>query len=499
MILFLQLLAVSILIYGCSVFGELVYDDMDSTLNQVAIRSGQWPEILKSHWIGHWRKLTRVSFAWNVRCAGLQHPDQSMNDAGAHARILFSFHATNIVLHAVNGFILFAILRGLGVESAGASLGSLFFIVHPLCRDAVAYISSRGVLLSTMFGFGAIVAALHGYWPVAIPLLWLAFNCKEDAIAFSPAIAALLALKHEWAALAFLIGPLSLTIVYRTGFSRLMQTTEKTGGKLKAGTVPSAGLTVTGYGAIESRWVCFKTTFTESVLHYPAWIAGQTLCFDHDIEPSGDWRFGFALMLFSAWICSFFLFENFLFHAAWILITIAPFSVYAFTPLRDYLMDLRAYSTLAGMALLFAIADIPVEFKYGFLAVAAFFSLVRAADYQNPIAFWAGAVRDGAGGKVRVLTNLAAHYQHYGRDAEAKIWTQRALDLQPDLGPSMVNMAILEARSGNLAKAHELATRVTTIHPQYAMAWKILEELCNLMNDKIGAKQASIAYAKAGG
>ncbi len=492
-------LVVAFLVYSPCIFGELVFDDMDSTFNNIHIRSGNWKAFLRGPWIGQWRKLSRASFAANVKSIGLIHPDQTMQDPMARIRILFAFHVTNIALHALNGLLLSSVLRGLGVGETEATLGTLFFLVHPLCRDAVAYISSRSVLLSTAFAFGAISLALHGAWPLALPMLWLAFMSKEDTIAVSPCIAALLALKHEWSALAFGAFPLMIAVIYWKGFTRLMETTENTDGRLKAGTVVNAALAMTGFAPIESRWTCFKTTFTETILHFPRWVIGDGLCFDHDIHPSSDLKFGIALAIFSVWATLFILIESFGFRAAWILITIAPLSIYAFTPLRDYLMDLRAYASVAGLALAFALVDGPLWMKWAFLAASSLYTFSRVFDYADPLTFWKGAVRDGGEKKVRSISNLAAMYQLSGDDVNGRLWTEKALALNPNIGVCIVNLALIEARSGNLPRAKELAVEVTTKYPKYVMAWQILGQICNLMKDPAGAQQAANAIAQAGG
>ena len=64
-------------------------------------------------------------------------------------------HATNWFLHAINGLVLYRILRHrMGFASIQALIGALGCICHPLQVEAVAWISSLRDLLA---GFGALV------------------------------------------------------------------------------------------------------------------------------------------------------------------------------------------------------------------------------------------------------------------------------------------------------------------------------------------------------
>lgn len=67
------------------------------------------------------------------------------------------FHLTNLLLHAGNSLVVFALLRRLTTDSDIAGLASVLFAVHPLHVEAVAWISGRMTLLSAAF-------ALAGLW-----------------------------------------------------------------------------------------------------------------------------------------------------------------------------------------------------------------------------------------------------------------------------------------------------------------------------------------------
>tara|TARA_B100000686_G_C16767434_1_gene962772 strand:- start:144 stop:1841 length:1698 start_codon:yes stop_codon:yes gene_type:complete len=65
------------------------------------------------------------------------------------------YHALNIVLHALNAFLLFLTIRHLGIS--GSFWISLIFLIHPLQVESVAWITERKNVLSGLFYFGALL------------------------------------------------------------------------------------------------------------------------------------------------------------------------------------------------------------------------------------------------------------------------------------------------------------------------------------------------------
>lgn len=149
----LLLAALAGLIYANSLRNDFVFDDGMLIVSNPEIRNlAQYPEMLK----------------WD---AGRQIPLAS--DRGATHRPLRTallaveyhlfgldptgYRAVNILLHAVNGALVFLILRILFGGPRPALLAALLFVVHPIQTDAVAYISGqRDVLFTTWY--------LLGFW-----------------------------------------------------------------------------------------------------------------------------------------------------------------------------------------------------------------------------------------------------------------------------------------------------------------------------------------------
>lgn len=461
MILFL-LLVVAFVLYGSCLHGEMLFDDFDSTLRNKKIDAGDYRAIWREPFRGHWRHFTRISFAWNVRLFGPQ---------------TFSFHVTNIALHAVNGVILSLVARAMGAGGL-ATPCALLFVCHSLARDSVAYISSRSVLLSSLFSLAAIWVALIGLWPLALPLLLLAFYSKEDTGVVALTIGAILAIRAEWSqAAVFLVLPVAAAFFLRRNIRDLIGHSEQL-----SATQAASAITDVGYPPIPSRWVCFKTSFTETMLRFPAWVVGIGHNFDHDTQEPSTIEFCMAFAALACFALLYYVADTHV-RIAMAIVWISPMALYWFAPVRDSIAEYRCYLPLAGAC---AVAGLllPTWAMVPLILWLGYRTFTRTFDYADPVSFWAGCVRDGSDHKVRVLANLAAMYQSAGRDAEALAWNNRVLAVDPTNGPSLVNRGLLEARAGNLPGAQDVLVDVTTRYPRYLLAWQVLAALYQATKDE---------------
>jgi len=141
--------------YSQALHGEwLNWDDPQNFLENYAWR-GLGPEQLgwmfTSFHLGHWNPVTWMSL-------GLDHVLWGMDP--------FGYRLTNVLLQAVAALLLFAVGRrvlALGVAGAeawrvdlAAFFGALFFAVHPLRVESVAWITERRDVLSGVFFFATL-------------------------------------------------------------------------------------------------------------------------------------------------------------------------------------------------------------------------------------------------------------------------------------------------------------------------------------------------------
>ncbi len=119
--------------------------------------------------------------------------------AGVNPR---SFHATNLLLHLLNGLLVWRILEALlarrgALNVSGrlaAAAGAGLFLLHPLATESVAYISSRSELLCALFAYLSFLLFLRApageemSWGRALAvtvLLALGAVSKEPAVAMA--------------------------------------------------------------------------------------------------------------------------------------------------------------------------------------------------------------------------------------------------------------------------------------------------------------------------
>jgi protein O-mannosyl-transferase len=144
-------------LYSGVVSAPFVYDDLDQIANNPALQF--WhavyahfilaPVSLTSGFLGEggstyrplfWMSLAIDRHLWGTNASG--------------------FHFTNLLLHWLNGLLLFQLLRRLKLPPLVSGLAALVYLGLPITSESVAWISARAYLLSTAFILFALLAAL---------------------------------------------------------------------------------------------------------------------------------------------------------------------------------------------------------------------------------------------------------------------------------------------------------------------------------------------------
>lgn len=140
-------------------YGFVQWDDDRNLLTNLHYRGLGWAQLrwaFTSAVMGHWIPMTWLTF-------GLDHALWGMD--------AFGYHLSNIVLHAANAVLFYLLaLRllarslataGKGPLTLGAAAAALFFAVHPLRVESVAWITERRDVLSAFFCLLTVLAYLR--------------------------------------------------------------------------------------------------------------------------------------------------------------------------------------------------------------------------------------------------------------------------------------------------------------------------------------------------
>lgn len=174
---------------------EVFYFDGKDVINHLDSPAGQWQALMRRPLRPGGYPLTEVSYALNHqlnRALGLDPYDVS------------SYLAINILLHAVNGCLIFFLTRRLlrliapqGPPPYWIPLAvAVLFVVHPIAASSVAYIMQRRSTQALVFYLLAVWAYLRvrdpadfrrpwQRWLLAagiVPLYWLAYQSKAMAL-----------------------------------------------------------------------------------------------------------------------------------------------------------------------------------------------------------------------------------------------------------------------------------------------------------------------------
>lgn len=151
----LVVVAIAVFLYLPSLSFGFVYDDAAVVERQSQVTGQAWGAILVSPYhvgpdervaTGLYRPLTILSLALNHALSGLRP---------------WSYHLVNVVLHALAALLVLEAADALRAPPLAGLTGAILFAVHPVHVEAVANVSGRAELLSTVFALAALVAYLR--------------------------------------------------------------------------------------------------------------------------------------------------------------------------------------------------------------------------------------------------------------------------------------------------------------------------------------------------
>ncbi len=408
-------ITISFVVFGSSLRGPFLYDDV--YLPFIARHLQNAP--LK-YWVTGNRPFLMFTFWTNNQISGLD---------------TWSYHATNILFHALNTVLAFLILRWL-IERVKlprlatrnlALFGAAIFLVHPLQAESVAYIASRSETLAVFFLFSSYALFLY---------------CRKQGLAWLPAAGVLVLfafaqLTKEYA--VALIGMLLLTDFMfpiqlpdqpASGFGSVKRNWRLYLPMAVAGAAgvvfvfrTLSGATTAGFHVKEATPVEYLLTQFRAWWEYVRLFAFPFgLNVDHDFpftrSLADPWSWA-GLLLAALSVAAALRYRKQYPLAAFGCLTyfllLAPTS--SFIPIADPFVEHRMYLPMLGLILVVIdfVRHAQLETKMplvlaGVVVLLAVLTYQRSALWGSEIALWSDAV-SGSPNKVRPQFQLAfAHY-----------------------------------------------------------------------------------------
>ena len=180
LIVFVSAILLSFLVFGNGISGEFVFDDVTVVQNRGDLRDpGNFFNLFISPYhqntpkSGLYRPFTMATYSLNHNIFG-------SSPAG--------FHVVNIIIHALNSFLVFWLIIWLLKSRRVAYISSLLFLLHPIHTEAVTSIVGRAELLAFFWSLATIYLFSKNDKMLSAVAFLFALMSKEIALMVLPII-----------------------------------------------------------------------------------------------------------------------------------------------------------------------------------------------------------------------------------------------------------------------------------------------------------------------
>ena len=493
---------------------------------------------LRYHLLRPDRTLVSLSFAMNY---------------WIHGDDVFGYHLVNVVIHGLNGSLLFLFLLQLQNLSKRiwcqtgnpfrllSLFSTLVFLSHPAAVHSVAYITQRHGLLATFFFLSSCVLYMtarstpplsfllkRGLYFAAAAAFWASIHCKPMAITLPLVVVGIEIVffsgnsrKAVFRSMRWVVPVLFIFVVLLVLYA------------VKSGLFSSNAL-LAGFQS-DFLWSPWQHAMTESLvfLHYwrillvplPIW-----LCVDHyfPVIQELDWRV----------ICSWFVHGTIIggcvwlfvrgkllpsFGIAWFYLTLTP--PYFVLPIQDVMVDYKTYLPSIGFAMVLCSFFSLLHQKIGrrglqafvivLLMISCFSALERMKKFKTEELLWTDAINKYPD-NPRPYNNRGLAFSRHGQHYEAIQDYKKALALLPDYSLVYANIGDSYKAVGNLTEAayayeqylkyqpddgdgYVRLANVFALKNNWAKALIIYKEAIKVDPDNVGALYNSgLAYGQLG-
>ena len=398
------------------------------------------------------------------------------------------YHAVNILLHAVNGLLLWRVLLRLGIPAAW--FVALLFAIHPVNAASVGWIAERKNTLSMVFYLAASLCFFRheagrnkSAYVAALAFFILALLSKTSVVML-PAVLLLCAWWQR--------GRIARIDLIRTAPFFLLSLAAglvtiwfQAHNVINEEIIPMGDLPVR---AVRAGWAA---AFYAGKLLYPSNLSLLYPCWAVNFGPA--WILpgaGLLVLLVASWIFRGTWGRGVLFGIGYFLISLFPvlgfFRMYYFrlSPVADHWLYIPGIGILAlavsaswSFAQRFHIRNTARILAFAVAGLFCAMTWQRAVVLRNPETLWADVLKKDPG-SVTALVNLSIDNLSRGLRAKSLDYARRAVAIAPQsLEPRLNLGAILDANGlvSESVAAYESAVRLQPRHAgghhELAIAW----------------------------
>lgn len=137
----------TVIIYGVFLqYGFISWDDPEMVFRNKAVQNFSITDFFKNQYVGNYIPFTMLlhSLIWQI--------------AGDHAGV---HHLFSLLLHLLNGWLVYQLGRKLFQQDGIAAIGMLIFLTHPIQMESVGWISELKTILYSTFFLAGLLAYLQ--------------------------------------------------------------------------------------------------------------------------------------------------------------------------------------------------------------------------------------------------------------------------------------------------------------------------------------------------
>jgi len=407
------------------------------------------------------------------------------------------FRITNLLLHAVNGWLVFLLARGLLGSPVAALASAVVYIVHPIQTEAVVSIVSRSELLAAGLFFTAWLAFRKGRTWVTAIIYFLAALAKESAITL-PAILMLEMAVTEGGIRKVRESWRRFAVLAMTGIAYLTLRVYVLGGL----GIPPNGQYLNGTLTLFERWLTSGRVFLQ---YFKLILAPVQIASDYDfnsipVAGIGDWDAWLGLALVAGAIV---LALNFTKVRPVVTIGILFFFI-ALLPVSNWIMPIALlmaerflYLPMFGFALLAGLIWAGIQQRGprrlvagGFVTLAVLLCVSHNYVWQDTLTFHENAVRT-VPNNARARLGYGFALLRMNKVTEAKEQFEAGLRILPKSAPLLAGLASATMKlDGRCDRVRPLLGQAFAIEPgQWHSLW-VLGDCFMIEGDTDHAEQS---------